>query len=131
ARRRADPPAARASGLLRLLRRGGPRGVATLARPVRRRRRRALPALAVRSISPREPLRAPRPRPMGSVTGSDASRRGSDGGVVDEVDEIVQEFLVESYENLDQLDQDLVALESQPGSRELLSSIFRTIHTIK
>ncbi|MGV8978436.1 MAG: chemotaxis protein CheA [Cellulomonas sp.] len=47
------------------------------------------------------------------------------------MDEIVREFLVESHENLDQLDQDLVALESTPGSRELLSSIFRTIHTIK
>ncbi|HEY5553731.1 MAG TPA: chemotaxis protein CheA, partial [Cellulomonas sp.] len=47
------------------------------------------------------------------------------------MDEIVREFLVESHENLDQLDQDLVALESTPGARELLSSIFRTIHTIK
>ncbi|WP_033368083.1 Hpt domain-containing protein, partial [Dactylosporangium aurantiacum] len=37
----------------------------------------------------------------------------------------------ESHENLDQLDRDLVALEAAPGSRELLSSIFRTIHTIK
>jgi two-component system chemotaxis sensor kinase CheA len=46
-------------------------------------------------------------------------------------DEIVREFLVESYENLDQLDQDLVALEWHPGSRELLSRVFRTIHTIK
>ncbi|MHB1290236.1 chemotaxis protein CheA [Georgenia sp.] len=50
---------------------------------------------------------------------------------MDDMDEIVREFLVESYENLDQLDQDLVALESNPGARELLSSIFRTIHTIK
>jgi len=47
-----------------------------------------------------------------------------------EDDEIVQEFLVESYENLDQLDRDLVALEQEP-SRELLSAVFRTIHTIK
>ncbi|XBH22155.1 chemotaxis protein CheA [Jonesiaceae bacterium BS-20] len=47
------------------------------------------------------------------------------------MDEIVREFLIESYENLDQLDQDLVALESNPGSRDLISSIFRTIHTIK
>ena len=45
--------------------------------------------------------------------------------------DIVAEFLVESHENLDQLDRDLVALEQAPGSRELLSSIFRTIHTIK
>ncbi len=45
--------------------------------------------------------------------------------------EIVQEFLVESHENLDQLDRDLVELEQSPGSRALLSSIFRAIHTIK
>lgn len=50
---------------------------------------------------------------------------------MDEIDEIVQEFLVESHENLDQLDRDLVALEREPDSRELLGSIFRTIHTIK
>ena len=47
------------------------------------------------------------------------------------MDEIVREFLVESYENLDQLDQDLVALEGTSGSRELLGRVFRTIHTIK
>jgi len=50
---------------------------------------------------------------------------------MDGMDDIVREFVVESYENLDQLDSDLVALEVEPGSRELLSSVFRTIHTIK
>lgn len=50
---------------------------------------------------------------------------------MDDIDEIVQEFLVESHENLDQLDRDLVALEREPESRDLLGSIFRTIHTIK
>jgi two-component system chemotaxis sensor kinase CheA len=50
---------------------------------------------------------------------------------VDGLDDIVEEFLVESHENLDQLDSDLVALEKEPNSRERLSSIFRTIHTIK
>ncbi len=50
---------------------------------------------------------------------------------MDEFDEIVREFLVESYENLDQLDRDLVDLEREPDSRDLLQSIFRTIHTIK
>jgi len=50
---------------------------------------------------------------------------------MDEFDEIVREFLVESYENLDQLDRDLVGLEQEPDSRDLLQSIFRTIHTIK
>ena len=50
---------------------------------------------------------------------------------MDEIDEIVQEFLVESHENLDRLDRDLLALEQDPGSRELLAGVFRTIHTIK
>ncbi len=47
------------------------------------------------------------------------------------MDEIVKEFLVESTENLEQLDRDLVALESNSADREKLASIFRTIHTIK
>src|SRR5258708_1256083 len=46
-------------------------------------------------------------------------------------DEIVGEFLLESNENLDRLDRELVSLEKDPGNRETLSSIFRTIHTIK
>ncbi|MPR00087.1 chemotaxis protein CheA [Modestobacter sp. I12A-02628] len=50
---------------------------------------------------------------------------------MDGLDDIVGEFLVESHENLDQLDRDLVALEQEPNSRERMSSIFRTIHTIK
>lgn len=49
----------------------------------------------------------------------------------DGLDEIAQEFLVESYENLDELDRALVELEKEPGSRPLLASVFRTIHTIK
>ncbi len=48
-----------------------------------------------------------------------------------EMDDVVSEFLVESYENLDRLDTDLLALESNPNAREMLASIFRTIHTIK
>lgn len=48
-----------------------------------------------------------------------------------DLDNVVKEFLVESYENLDQLDRDLVALEQDPGNRDRLASIFRTIHTIK
>ena len=46
------------------------------------------------------------------------------------MDEIVAEFLVESYENLDRLDRDFVELEKNP-SKEALGSIFRAIHTIK
>jgi two-component system chemotaxis sensor kinase CheA len=47
------------------------------------------------------------------------------------MDEIVKDFLIESNENLDRLDQELVKLESEPSSKELQASIFRTIHTIK
>jgi two-component system chemotaxis sensor kinase CheA len=47
------------------------------------------------------------------------------------MDELVKDFLVESNENLDRLDQELVKLESDPHSKDLLSSIFRTIHTVK
>ncbi len=50
---------------------------------------------------------------------------------MNEMDEVVQEFLVESYENLDQLDRDLVSLEENPGDTETLGSIFRMFHTIK
>lgn len=46
------------------------------------------------------------------------------------MDDIVKDFLVESHENLDQLDRDLVALEQDPTSHAFLSGIFRTIHTI-
>ena len=46
-------------------------------------------------------------------------------------DDIVKEFLAESQENLDRLDRDLVELEKHPSDREILASIFRTIHTIK
>jgi two-component system, chemotaxis family, sensor kinase CheA len=50
---------------------------------------------------------------------------------LEDLDEIIAEFLVESHENLDRLDSDLVALEQDPASRPLLGSVFRTIHTIK
>ena len=45
--------------------------------------------------------------------------------------EIVKDFLVESYENLDRLDRDLVGLEKNPKDKEALAGVFRTIHTIK
>jgi two-component system chemotaxis sensor kinase CheA len=47
------------------------------------------------------------------------------------MEDILREFLVESYENLDRLDQEFVSLEDNPGDLEVLGSIFRTIHTIK
>ena len=45
--------------------------------------------------------------------------------------EIIQEFLIESSENLTRLDNELVELERRPRDADLLASIFRTVHTIK
>jgi two-component system chemotaxis sensor kinase CheA len=47
------------------------------------------------------------------------------------VDDLIKEFLAESNEGLERMDSELVKLESDPGSAELLASVFRTIHTIK
>ena len=48
-----------------------------------------------------------------------------------EMAEIINEFLIESNEGLDRFDRDLLALEKDANSRELLDSIFRAVHTIK
>jgi two-component system chemotaxis sensor kinase CheA len=47
------------------------------------------------------------------------------------MDDLLRDFLTESNENLTRLDGEIVLLEKKPGDRELLASIFRTIHTIK
>jgi len=47
------------------------------------------------------------------------------------MDDLIREFLLESYENLDRLDQEFVKLETEPTNLKLLKGIFRTIHTIK
>src|SRR5262249_8903417 len=48
-----------------------------------------------------------------------------------ELQEAAKEFLIESHENLDQLDIDLVGLEKSAAPGEALGRIFRTLHTIK
>jgi two-component system chemotaxis sensor kinase CheA len=48
-----------------------------------------------------------------------------------EMDDIIKEFIVESTENIDKLDQELVALEKDPGNKETINKIFRIVHTIK
>src|SRR5574344_2619339 len=49
-----------------------------------------------------------------------------------EVDEdILQDFLIEASEILEQLSEQLVDLEKRPNDRELLNAIFRGFHTVK
>jgi two-component system chemotaxis sensor kinase CheA len=46
-------------------------------------------------------------------------------------DELLQDFLVEAGEILEQLNEQLVDLEQSPGDKELLNAVFRGFHTIK
>lgn len=50
---------------------------------------------------------------------------------MDEIQEILEDFLVEAFELIEQLDQDLVELDTRPEDLKLLNSIFRVAHTIK
>jgi len=49
----------------------------------------------------------------------------------DEMQEIKEDFLIEAFELIDQMDQDLIELENTPEDLELLNSIFRVAHTVK
>ncbi|WP_163565529.1 hybrid sensor histidine kinase/response regulator [Helicobacter suis] len=50
---------------------------------------------------------------------------------MDDMKEIMEDFLVEAFEMNEQLDQDLVELEHNPEDPDLLNRIFRVAHTIK
>ncbi|STP12278.1 chemotaxis histidine kinase [Helicobacter mustelae] len=50
---------------------------------------------------------------------------------MEEMQEIMEDFLIEAFEMIDQLDQDLVELEHNPKDLDLLNKIFRVAHTIK
>lgn len=45
--------------------------------------------------------------------------------------EIIEDFLVETDELLEKLDQDLIELENSPDNYDLLNAIFRCAHTVK
>ena len=50
---------------------------------------------------------------------------------IDMDDEILQDFLVEAGELLEQLGEQLVALENSPDDKDLLNAVFRNFHTVK
>ena len=50
---------------------------------------------------------------------------------MDDMQEILEDFLVEAFELIEQIDHDLIELESRPDDLELLNSIFRVAHTVK
>jgi two-component system, chemotaxis family, sensor kinase CheA len=47
------------------------------------------------------------------------------------MDDLTREFLIESQEGLDRMERCLTDLEEKPRDKELLSEIFRAVHTIK
>ncbi|MET1027605.1 MAG: Hpt domain-containing protein, partial [Dongiaceae bacterium] len=47
------------------------------------------------------------------------------------MDDLLSEFLTETFENLAVLDVELVKLEQNPNDAELLGNIFRLVHTVK
>lgn len=49
----------------------------------------------------------------------------------DDLQDILEDFLIEAFELVEQIDQDLVELESDPENLELLNRIFRVAHTVK
>ena len=50
---------------------------------------------------------------------------------MDDLKELLEDFLIEAFEMIDEMDQDLVELENNPDDLELLNKIFRVAHTIK
>ena len=49
--------------------------------------------------------------------------------MANELNQVLRDFLVESQENLERLDQKFVDLERAPDNKELLDGIFRTFHS--
>lgn len=47
------------------------------------------------------------------------------------MDELLQEFLTETGENLDTVDREIVRFEQDPNDRDILRNIFRLVHTVK
>jgi two-component system chemotaxis sensor kinase CheA len=45
--------------------------------------------------------------------------------------QLTRDLVVESFENLDQFDRDLLAIEQNEATPDTLNSMFRTIHTLK
>ena len=50
---------------------------------------------------------------------------------MDEIQELLEDFLIEAFEMIESLDQDLIELENNPDDLDLLNKIFRVAHTIK
>ncbi len=75
------------------------------------------------------PAQDPTPAATAHPEPEAAAEPADDSGA--ETDEVLREFFLESWELIDELDEDLVALEESGGDPELLNKIFRAAHTLK
>ncbi len=88
-----------------------------------------LQAAAPISLAPTPPAELPADLPP--VLSAEISAEPAADSGFDDMDEIIDDFIVEANELLEQLDRDLLTLEKTPEDLDLLNSIFRPVHTIK
>lgn len=77
------------------------------------------------------PQRAAPVEPPAPVLAAPAARGTTPSPASASIDSFLRDFLAESHENLDALDRAFVALEQTPTDRNLLTNVFRTLHTLK
>ena len=47
------------------------------------------------------------------------------------MDDLLRDFVVETTENIDVVDNELVRFEQDPNNKSIIAQIFRLVHTIK
>lgn len=64
-------------------------------------------------------------------TTSESENPTAEGISSDSAAEALREYLVESFDNLEQVERDLLILERDPSCESVLNNVFRNMHTIK
>ena len=67
--------------------------------------------------------------PQGHVEAEEAPPASTNGNALDLP--LLQDFIAETVEHLEEMEGNLLRLETDPGNRETLNDIFRSVHTIK
>lgn len=66
-----------------------------------------------------------------NIATSESENPTTEGISSDSAAEALREYLVESFDNLEQVERDLLILERDPGCESVLNNVFRNMHTIK
>ena len=67
--------------------------------------------------------------PQGHLEDEDAPRASTNENTLDLP--LLQDFISETVEHLEEMEGNLLQLETDPGNRDILNDIFRSVHTIK